>query len=59
MFFKNIKKLTSRNNIEFFVSEKFLKKYPLKEDWKGLEYKIEKEYLDCSKRKTNQKNKIA
>ena len=40
------KKLTSRNNIEFFVSEKFLKKYPLKEDWKGLEYKIEKEYLD-------------
>ena len=49
----NHKRKTSRNNIEFYVGEKFIKKYPKMNDFKSLEPTIEKEYLeylydDCS-----------
>ena len=47
------KRRTSINNIEFYVSEKFVKKYPKMKDFKSLEPTIEKKYLgylyqDCS-----------
>ena len=47
------KRRTSINFIEFYVSEKFVKKYPKMKDFKSLEPIIEKKYLyylyqDCS-----------
>ena len=39
-------KKTSRNNVEFFVNDKFLKKYPRKTSYSGIEKQIEKEYLN-------------
>ena len=47
------KRRTSRNGIEFYVGDKFIKKYPKMNDFKSLEPTIEKEYLeylyeDCS-----------
>ena len=49
----NHKRKTSRNGVEFYVGEKFIKKYPKMNDFKSLEPTIEKEYLeylydDCS-----------
>ena len=40
------RKKTSKNNIDFYVGNKFLEKYPTKMDFSEIEYKIEKEYLD-------------
>ena len=39
-------KKTSKNYINFYVNDKFLNKYPNNEDYKSIESKIEKEYLD-------------
>jgi DnaJ family protein B protein 12 len=39
-------KRTSKNNINFYVNDKFLKKYPHQEDYLSIEYQIEKEYLN-------------
>ncbi len=49
----NHKRRTSINGIEFYVGDKFIKKYPKMKDFKILEPSIEKEYLgylyeDCS-----------
>ena len=49
----NHKRRTSINGIEFYVGDKFIKKYPKMKDFKSLEPSIEKEYLqylyeDCS-----------
>ena len=47
------KRRTSINGIEFYVGDKFIKKYPKMKDFKSLEPSIEKEYLaylyeDCT-----------
>ena len=42
----NHKRKTSRNNVEFYVGDKFIQKYPKMADFKSLEPTIEKEYLD-------------
>ena len=42
----NYLKRTSKNNIEFYVNNKFLEKYPRKQDYLSIENKIEKEYLN-------------
>ena len=47
------KRTTSINGIEFYVGDKFIKKYPKMKDFKSLEPSIEKEYLsylyeDCT-----------
>ena len=39
-------KRTSKNNVNFYVNDKFLQKYPQKEDYLSIEYQIEKEYLN-------------
>ena len=39
-------KRTSKNKINFYVNDKFLQKYPRNEDYLGIEYQIEKEYLN-------------
>ena len=39
------KRRTSINGIEFYVGDKFIKKYPKMKDFKSLEPSIEKEYL--------------
>ena len=49
----NHKRKTSRNNVEFYVGDKFIKKYPKMKDFQSLEPTIEREYLeylydDCS-----------
>ena len=49
----NHKRRTSINGIEFYVGDKFIKKYPKMKDFKSLEPSIEKEYLaylyeDCT-----------
>jgi len=58
----NHKRRTSINQIEFYVGEKFISKYPKMKDFKHLEPQIEKEYLeflydDCSNT-INYKNKL-
>ena len=58
----NHKRRTSINNIEFYVGDKFIKKYPKMKDFKSLEPNIEKEYLqylydECSN-VINYKNKL-
>ena len=42
----NHSKKTSKNNIVFFVNDKFLRKYPTNKDYLTIEKQIEKEYLD-------------
>jgi len=49
----NHKRRTSINGVEFYVGDKFIKKYPKMKDFRFLEPTIEKEYLgylyeDCS-----------
>ncbi len=49
----NHKRKTPRNNVEFYVGDKFIKKYPKMKDFQSLEPTIEREYLeylydDCS-----------
>ena len=47
------KKRTLKNNIEFFASDKFINKYPSKEDYQSLENKIENDYLNYIYEKCN------
>ena len=44
-YYNHIKK-TSKNNIQFYVNDKFLQKYPQNKDYLTIEKQIEKEYLD-------------
>ena len=58
----NHKRRTSINGVEFYVGDKFIKKYPKMKDFKFLEPTIEKEYLgylydDCSNM-INHKNEL-
>ena len=58
----NRKRKTSINEVEFYVGEKFIKKYPKMKDFKSLEPAIEREYLkylyeDCSNA-INYKNEL-
>ena len=58
----NHKRRTQRNGVEFYVGDKFIKKYPKMKDFKFLEPTIEKEYLgylyeDCSNT-INYKNQL-
>ena len=56
------KRKTSLNEVEFYVGEKFIQKYPKMKDFKSLEPTIEKEYLeylydDCTST-LNYKNRL-
>ena len=59
----NHKRKTTRNFVEFYVGDKFIKKYPKIKDYQSLEPIIEREYLDflyddCSNI-INYKNRLA